>query len=230
MSSPYKQIESALDRLQESHWFLHQIETHYHNADALRFSLNAFIRSIKEVPQMVTSSLQNNSEFVEWHKPVKMKLIQDNNIISKLIGKRNHIVHKSMLKPKSKAFMATVRGKTIKMQFDFYIDPFEDSDIAFKRFLKLSNENPVLFNILAPDDTQILTLIREWRITGLDDEIMDVSRKAWLVMVKYLSEVLGFLDAKGFPRTLPDCFVNTKNFMHKRYSEKYVNVLKKCSL
>ncbi len=152
MTCAHQKIEAALDRWQESHWHLHQLEGHYHDADALRYSMNAFIRALREIPDMVTMSTQNNKEFVEWHKPIRKTLETEDHLIAQIIKQRNYIVHKSMLKPESKACMASIRGYTIKMQFPFYVDPFEDSDSAVNRFIEKAKANPVLLGMLAPDD------------------------------------------------------------------------------
>ena len=213
----HQKIEAALDRWQESHWFLHQIEGNYHNADALRYSMNAFIRSLREIPDMVTMALQNVDGFPAWHKPIKRALEAEDCLFSQIIQRRNHIVHKSMLKPESKAFVASVRGYTIKMQFGFYIDPFEDSDQAIQRFIEKSKENSILMQVLAPDEVQVLALIREWHITGFDEEIIESFRNAWIRVTSYLSDILSFLGEERFPADLPDCFRDSRDFRYKKY-------------
>jgi len=217
MICAHEKIEAALDRWQESHWYLHQIEVHYHNADALRYSMNAFIRSLREVPDMVTMALQKNDGFPAWHRPVKRSLELEDQLISQIVKHRNYIVHKSMLKPGSKAYVATVRGNIIKMRFGFYVDPFEDSDAAIQRFLAISKDNPLLLQALAPDEVQVLALIREWHIDGFDSEIIEAFRNAWLRMAYYLSDVLAFLGEERFPEELPECFKDTRMYRYKKY-------------
>ena len=179
--------------------------------------MNAFIRALREIPDMVNMSLQNNKKFVVWHKPIRKALETEDPLIVQIITHRRYIVHKSMLKPESKAYMATIRGYTIKMQFPFYIDPFEDSDSAVERFLKLAKENPVLLGILAPDEVQILALIREWHIKGFDRQIITVFRDAWLIMGVYLSDVIEFLGGERLPGVLPDCFRDPREHYYKKY-------------
>lgn len=219
MSCVHKKIEAALDRWDESHWYLHQIEEHYHNADALRYSMNAFIRSLREIPDMIAMALQNHEGFPAWHKPIRKSLEREDFLFSQVIRHRNHIVHKSMLKPKSKAFVASIRGYTIKMQFGFYVDPFEDSDLAIERFIKMSKSNPILMQALAPDEVQALALVREWHIEGYDEEIIESFRNTWLRVNEYLSEILVFLGGDAFPKGLPPCFKDSRNFRYKKYHE-----------
>jgi hypothetical protein len=217
MSCVHEKIEAALDRWHESHWYLHQIEGHYHDADALRYSMNAFIRSLREIPDMVTMALQNHEGFPAWHKPVKSALELDDHLFSKIIQHRNHIVHKAMLKPESKAFVASIRGYTIKMQFGFYVDPFEDSDLAIQRFIQMSKKDPILMQALAPDEVQVLALIREWHVEGFGEELIESFRNAWVRVTTYLSEILVFLGGERFPDGLPDCFKDSRNHRYKKY-------------
>ncbi|SAL62522.1 hypothetical protein [Caballeronia humi] len=39
------------------HWHLHQMEAHYHEPDGFRYSLNSFIRAVKEVPLKLHNDL-----------------------------------------------------------------------------------------------------------------------------------------------------------------------------
>jgi hypothetical protein len=217
MTCAHEKIEAALDRWQESHWYLHQIESHYHDADALRYSMNAFIRALREIPDMVQIALQNYDGFPSWHKSVKTELELQDFLFSQIIRHRNHIVHKSMLKPESKAFVAAIRGYTIKMQFQFHVDPFENSDQAIQRFIEFTKKEPFLMQVLAPDEDQSLALIREWHIAGFNQEIIESFRHAWLRISCYLSDVLGFLGADRLPNSLPTCFIDSRSFRFKKY-------------
>ncbi|BES69741.1 hypothetical protein RE428_08040 [Marinobacter nanhaiticus D15-8W] len=217
MGCSHKKIEAALDRWDESHWYLHQIEVHYHNADAMRYSMNAFIRSLREIPDMVAMALQNHDGFSTWHKPIRRELELADHLFSQIIRHRRHIVHKSMLKPKSKAFVASIRGYTVKMQFGFHVDPFEDSDMAIRRFIDMSKDNPIVLQALAPDEIQVLALIREWHIEGFEEELIDSFRNAWLRVTAYLSKILVYLGGEPFPEGLPECFKDPRNYRYKKY-------------
>ena len=93
MTCAHQRIEAALDRWQESHWHLHQLERHYHDADSLRYSMNAFIRALREIPDMVNMSTQNNKEFVTWHKSIRKALETEEPLIVQVIKHRRYIVH-----------------------------------------------------------------------------------------------------------------------------------------
>ena len=166
---------------------------------------------------MVNMSLQNNKEFVAWHKPIRKALETEDPLIVQIITHRRYVVHKSMLKPESKAYMAAIRGYTIKMQFPFYVDAFEDSDAAVERFLELAKKNSVWLGILVPDEVQALALIREWHIKGFDHEIITVFRDAWLRMGGYLSDVIQYLGGERLPEVLPECFKDPREYYYKKY-------------
>ncbi len=166
---------------------------------------------------MVTMAQQNYEGFPAWHKPVRRTLELEDHLFSQIIRHRRHIVHKSMLKPGSKAFVASIRGYTIKMQFGFYVDPFEDSDLAIQRFLKISEKDPILMQVLALDEVQVLALIREWHIEGFDEEIIESFRNTWVRVNSYLSEVLVFIGGERFPEGWPDCFKDSRDYRYKKY-------------
>jgi hypothetical protein len=74
---PHSFIESALDRWVESHWYIHHIEANYHSCDLFRYSVNSFIRSIKEIPQLFHMELQNHSSYKTHFKPVIRSIYED---------------------------------------------------------------------------------------------------------------------------------------------------------
>lgn len=219
MACHHDKINSALDRWHESHWYLHQVENNYHDADTLRYSMNAFIRSTREIPDMITMALQNQKGFPAWHRPIKKSLEKDDELFKKIIKHRNFIVHKSILVPNSKAHIAAIRGFTVKMAFQFYVDPFEHSDVAIERFCASVSDNPVLFQMLMPDEVQLLAVIREWHLDEIDSEIIVAFRNAWIRVGMYLSDVMEFLGGERFPDGLPPCFKDIRCFTYKKYPD-----------
>ncbi len=67
-------LSPALDRLQEAHFWLHGLEAHYHDAGPFRWYLKAFLRSIKEIPQLISMGLQNRPGFPDWFRSHKEAL------------------------------------------------------------------------------------------------------------------------------------------------------------
>src|SRR6266403_1072540 len=66
ISSSFEHAKAFLDRLRESHWFIHQMVEHYHSADRFRYSLNAFLRSLKEIRPMLQQGMQGVNGFKDW--------------------------------------------------------------------------------------------------------------------------------------------------------------------
>ena len=126
-----------------------------------------------------------------------------------IIKHRDFIVHRGALVPGSHAHIATIRGWVVKMALPFEIDPFEDSDSAMDRFLARAREIPELI--------QLLSVIREWKITGIDDEVITAFRKAWTRVGEYLSDVIIFLGGARLAYQDPECFEDPRTFYYKKY-------------
>jgi hypothetical protein len=217
MPCVHDKIDAALDRWQESHWHLHQVEKNYHYADAFRYSMNSFIRSLREVPDLISMALQNISGFTKWHRPIKETLEKEDSLFRIIIEHRDFIVHRAALIPGSRAHIATIRGLVVKMALPFKVDPFEDSDNAINRFLVRAKEVPQLVQLLDPDEIQLLSVIREWKITGIDDEVITAFRKAWSRLGEYLSEVTVFLGGEPLAYKDLECFKDPRTFYYKKY-------------
>ena len=70
-------MESSLDRFREAHYWIHMLEEHYHQADTFRWYLNAFLKTIKEVPDLLARGLQNEKAFKEWFRDEREGLRAD---------------------------------------------------------------------------------------------------------------------------------------------------------
>jgi hypothetical protein len=217
MPCVHDKIDSALDRWQESHWHLHQVEKNYHYTDAFRYSMNSFIRSLREVPDLISIALQNVSEFTKWHRPIKETLEKEDSVFRIIIKHRDFLVHRAALVPCSRVHIATVRGSVVKAALPFKVDLLEDSDTAINRFLERAKKVPEMVQLLAPDEIQLLSVIREWKITGIDDEIITAFRKAWSRVGEYLSEVTIFLGGKPLAYQDLECFKDPRTFYYKKY-------------
>ena len=62
----FAKIESALDRLAEAHFWIHMMEDHYHDADYFRWYLNAFLKAVREVPEMTQKAMTGEAGFDQW--------------------------------------------------------------------------------------------------------------------------------------------------------------------
>src|SRR5437660_4540968 len=110
MTCPHAKIEGSLDRWAEAHWNLHQIEQHYHFPEAFRYSFNAFVRSLKEVPQILKMDLQNEPDFASTIKPM-IDHMREDPLLRKLAIHRDFVVYRGMFEMKSKGYFGTKRGR-----------------------------------------------------------------------------------------------------------------------
>jgi len=171
---------STLDRLNEAHWQLHQMEEHFHRADPFRWALNGFLRAIKEVPQLLLMEFQNHPGFPDWHRQMREQLAND-PLLSYLFRTRDVIVHQKMLMPNSKGFFGITRGHGIKCGFGWKFDPMEDSDRLMNRMATLAREGGDMMGFFDPHDEDTMTCVeRTWRLPEFpDDDLVDLSAKAW---------------------------------------------------
>lgn len=57
MNNSQKTIIHAYDRIQEAHWNIHQMEQHFHESDAFRYSLNSFSKSTQRSSSDTTNGI-----------------------------------------------------------------------------------------------------------------------------------------------------------------------------
>ena len=120
-------VEDAIDRLQEAHWYIHEMEIRYHDPDPFRYALNSFLRALKEVPDVLRMAMENEPNFSAWFSERRKKATCD-ALVSKLFGQRNILVHRRMLATVSIATIGITELRGIKLGFTKQVDPFCDSD------------------------------------------------------------------------------------------------------
>ena len=135
MANGYDKLTSALDRFQEAHFWLHMMEQHYHSADQFRWHLNVFLKALKEVPDMISMALQKEKDFPVWFRAQRKTLLND-PLMHALSKKRDQIVHREMLVPKSRADVGITELRGMKLGMTFPVHPLEDSDAAMERYLR----------------------------------------------------------------------------------------------
>lgn len=201
-----KSIESSLDRLGEAKWFIQMMEKNYHQADQFRWSLNSFLRALKEVLQLLTMETQRNKELSKWLRTEKARLAKD-QIISLLFKQRDVVVHKSMLKPASKGMVGFTRGNGLKIGLGVPINPLEDSETAILKYIfHVAESGKDFLGILYTEDDgsyEYTCVQREWRLQQFpDDEIIRLIAKAWEEVAKVTLEAARRLGAEVIDPTL----------------------------
>jgi hypothetical protein len=158
------------------------MEEHYHKADRFRWSLNSFLRTIKEVLQLVTMEVQQHKEVSTWLRKEKRKLSQE-PLIDFLFKQRDIIVHKSMLKPESRGTVGFTRGRGLKLGLGMPIDPLADSEDAILRYIYFAAKDKDFLGILYTEEDgggEYTCVQREWRLDKFpDQELTHLAAHAW---------------------------------------------------
>lgn len=215
MPNAFDKIGSALDRFQEAHFWIHMLEQNYHFADPLRWHLNVFLKALKETPQLLQMELQNESGFVSWYRDHRDRLNAD-PLIKFLAKQRDIVVHRSMLVPNSGGSLGITEMRGMKMGITFSVHPLEDSDHAMERYLQHAAEHGDFLGILIPDEDSLPCVQREWRLSGFDEELVELCARAWLRVGETIAAVLQWLG-QDVPLLSLDCRHGTQKLQFKLY-------------
>ena len=193
--NPLSSIDPALDRFREAHFWIHALEQHYHDADPFRWHFNAFLKSIKEIPHLLSMSLQNRTGFSKWFKNERERLTAD-PLMSFLSIKRDFVVHQGMLVPTSRGSIGITEGRGFKLGLSFPVHPLEDSEHAMHRYLYHVLEHGDFLQILMPDDDSLPCIHREWKVAPFEQELVELSAQAWLRTGETINAVVAWLGSE----------------------------------
>jgi hypothetical protein len=213
-SSEFVLLES-LDRFQESHFWIHSLQRFYHEANLFRWHLNAFLKAFKEVPRLIEMGLQNRPGFSVWYRPHRDKLNND-PLISFLSSQRDFVVHRGMLGLKSSGTIGVTEGSGIKIGLTIPVNPFEDSDEAMERYLKVVASGEDFLDLLVPDEESVPCVQRVWRMDQFDDDIVKLSALAWLRTGELVNLVMAWLGHERPPLAL-DCLHEVQKVQFRLY-------------
>jgi hypothetical protein len=200
-SEDIERLGPAMDRFREAHFWLHGLEEYYHFAEPFRWHLNAFLKALKEIPELVSFGLQNRDGFPDFFRPLKESLNQD-ILIRKLSKQRDFVVHQGQLVPGSRAAVGITEGRGLKLGFGGQFPPLLDSDEAMKRFVEGTKKSGDFLGILAEDEESYPCVERTWVLPELGDrEVLDICSEAWLKVGTMLTAVMNHL---GEPSFVPD--------------------------
>lgn len=196
-------IPASFDRFQEAHFWIHGMETYYHLSSHFRWHFSAFLKALKEVPQLLQMELQDEPGFTAWFRDQK-DVLNRNPLIAHLSKQRDIVVHRDMLVPNSRCSVGITELRGMKLGMGLNLDPLEDSDHAMHRYLYVAAERGDFLGILTPDEDSIPCVQRVWRLTGFDEEIIGLCARGWLRTGETLVEVLRWLGVEPPPLSL-DC-------------------------
>lgn len=218
MTCAHTHLEPSLDRWHECHWQLHQMERNYHEPDGFRYSLNAFIRAIADVPELITKNLERHESVRRAIKPL-LKKLEETNLFKALKARRNFIVHQGMLAVQSKGAVHTLEGDKVKLGFQFRIDPTESSDEAYERYKEICRRDKVIRG-LGPDCDSSPAIIRTWMIPQIPDrDLLEVAFEAWTLVGQVLSAAVVELGGDALDLSMP-CRHEPARIRVKRYSQR----------
>lgn len=192
MSCPHSKINTSLDRWAEAHWNLHRIEENYHKPEPFRYSLNAFLRVIQEVYEILKKDLQNEADFHSFIKPL-VELLREDPLLSAMTKKRHFIVHHGMLSVKSKATAGSTRGGgRLKIGVGFDIPTWESSDAALIRFAQQCKSNKNFYGLMGLDDDDLYPCIqRVWLLPEFGDrDLLELAIEAWRKVGQIISKLV----------------------------------------
>ncbi|MEJ1962948.1 MAG: hypothetical protein WDO56_15925 [Gammaproteobacteria bacterium] len=214
---PHSPIEPSLDRWQECHWHLHQMESNYHDPEGFRYALNSFIRAAKEVQGILMADLQRHPAVREAIGP-QLERLRKNELLSTLKKRRDFLVHRGMLELKSRGSAGTTEGSRIKISLPFPVAPHETSDAAYARYKELCRTNEV-WRGLGPDCDSAPAIWRTWMIPEFPDrDLLEVAFEAWSLIGDVLSATVVAFNGEPLDLSM-SCRHSPEDVKIKRYSQ-----------
>lgn len=97
-------LHATHDKLNEAHYFIHQMADHYHEPDRFRYNLSAFLQSARNVTWVLQSELSKKTGFDQFWATQQDSMRADDDL--KLLNDaRVTVVHRSSLVPASSMFI-----------------------------------------------------------------------------------------------------------------------------
>lgn len=195
----FDSLSFSFDRIDEAAWFIRLMEDNYHKADKFRWSLNSFLRTLKEIMQLVTMEVQGDKKLSRLVTDKKSELSKD-PLIGFLYKQRDIVVHKSMLKPASSGSVGFTRGRGMKLGLGLPIDPLSDSEEGIKRYIYHAAKDKDFLGILYTEEDgggEYTCVHREWKLEQFpEDEITKLAATAWEKVAQAFFDVAGEMGAQ----------------------------------
>jgi hypothetical protein len=220
----FVKLPSSFDRMDEAAWFIRLMEENYHNADKFRWSLNSFLRTLKEIMQVVTVEVQHDKKLIELTAKKKAELSSD-PLLSYLFKQRDIVVHQSMLKPLSKGYIGFTRGRGLKLGVGLPIDPLVDSVQAILKYISHAAKSSDFMGILYTEEDgsgEYTCVKREWKMSQFPNiEITQLAANAWEKVAQAFFDIAA---AKGAQLIKPTFKLGDPNIVHfEIYRPEWVN-------
>jgi hypothetical protein len=145
--------------------------------------------------------------------------LYEDELLAVLRKKRDLIVHRGMLLPRSSAKVGTTWGDGPKIEFKFKIGVFESSDVAYHRLKEACRADRDLRSLVGVDEGTWPYIWREWRIADLPNvEALDACISAWRRTGEAISLVLERLGAPP-PDLSLGCRHDPRSVQTREYSQ-----------
>ncbi len=213
-------LEQTGDRLEEAHHHLHAMERFYHHADEFRWSLNSFLRSTKEVPQILSSELEHQPEFHKWIREER-KTLRADPLLSHLSKTRDFLVHRGMLIPRSSGFVGTADSRGLTFGLNMSILATENSDDALRGYIAVAERFDDPVGVLYPDNSSVACVQREWKMDPFEEDLLKLAADAWHRLGDMVSRVAHESKVDHPPIRL-SCLHPVEGVQIKRYSHDLV--------
>jgi hypothetical protein len=142
-------IPSTHDKIEETHYFLHQVAETYHWPEPFRWNLNAFLQALRSATFYLQAERHQVPGFDAWY-PRKQAVMEKNGLLRRFKEGRDVVVHKGMLLPKTRITSGIFDDRRrARMALRMDVDPWIPSDELLRRarrseFVAPRGGNPVL--------------------------------------------------------------------------------------
>ena len=129
-------IPATHDKFDGAYYFFHRMLEEYHEPLPFRWNLNAFLQALRTVTFMLQAELSDRAGYKDWYAQQQVAMKSD-ELLKAFAEGRTTIVHKGMLRRKSKVEAGVFRFRTLKLGLGHDLDP----DVSSKAMLSWVVEN-----------------------------------------------------------------------------------------
>jgi hypothetical protein len=170
-------VPASHDRVVECHYFLQQMLKEYHQPEAFRFNLHAFLQATKSFFALLLLETQGIDGFCDFRLEVKTAIRTPE--IAKLRKLRDQLVHQEPLLASSSVSVGMFRGYKLKMAFNRDCPP---SMPSFDLLINVRN-SPLFVHPQRPFQGEQGGVYRIWKLPNIGD--VDIACvHAWEICAK----------------------------------------------
>jgi hypothetical protein len=176
-------VPSAHDRLLESHFFLHQMASNYHDPEPFRYSLHAFVQAIESVLELLVVETQDDRRFSEYR--MRLNSFSRREEMQRFKNVRNAAVHRESLVPDSHISVGWFKYGKPKLWIKTKINPLIPTLqilIEFRNKLPFASPSRMF-------ESEEVGVLREWRLkSAADAELLSVCALRFQEVVSMVAE------------------------------------------